>query len=101
MPTTNFRVDEFKEDGEIKHATVRDTQDPPRFQPLTITTRENDNIHIKGQTLVSNAFENLIENPGTFHGIVAVTWEMETVIDPETGLEVTYPDEKDTVIVAS
>lgn len=101
MPTTNFQVDVFKEDGEIKHATVTDTQVPARFKPLTVTVREGDNIHIKGQTLVSNAFQNLIANAGSFYGVVAVTWEMETFIDPETGTEYQEPIEQDTVIIAS
>lgn len=101
MPTTNFKVDVFKEDDEIKHAKVTDTQDPPRFQSLTVTVRESDSIHVKGQTLISNAFENLIENPGSFHGVVAVTWEMQTFTDPETGIEYQAPIEQDTVIVAS
>jgi hypothetical protein len=101
MPTTNFQVDVFKEDGEIKHTTVKDTQDPARFKPLTVTVRESDDIHVKGQTLISNAFENLIIDPGSFHGVVAVTWEMQTFTDPETGIEYQRPIEQDTEIVAS
>jgi hypothetical protein len=101
MPTTNFTVDVFQDDGDIKHARVTDTQDPPRFQPLTITVRQSDDIHVKGQTLITNAFQNLIDDAGTFYGEIAVTWEWETVIDPETGKEYTYPKEQDTVKVAN
>lgn len=101
MPTTNFNVQVFQDDGDIKHATVKDTQDPPRFEPLTVTVRESDSIHVKGQTLISNAFKNLIDDAGSFHGVVAVTWEMQTFVDPETGIEYQAPIEQDTVIVAS